>query len=245
MQELIELVFPDGTVASAVRVEDTEDVPLALKKLGLSTPTRVLVLVGGAAGLSTVDVDLLRSLFVEVLAPLAEELDASVVDGGTDSGVMRFMGQAHSEIGATFSLIGVAAVGTVALPSVSNSSHDAALLEPNHTHFILVPGSEWGDESQWIACTASALTEGMSSVTVLVNGGETAWEDVYQSVRVHRPVISIAGTGRTADVLAAALRGESTEERAVRLSASGLIKAVDLAAGAETLVNSIREAFMR
>ena len=76
MHEPIDIAFPDGTIACAVHVEDIEDVPLAMKELGLSVPTRVLVLVGGAAGLSTVDVDLLRSLFVEVLAPLAEELIA-------------------------------------------------------------------------------------------------------------------------------------------------------------------------
>ena len=244
MQEPIEIVFPDEALACAIRVEQEEDLPLALEKLGLHVPTRVLVLVGGAAGVPTVEADSLRSLFVEVLAPLAQELSTSVVDGGTDSGVMRLMGLSRSEIGATFPLVGVAAFGTVALPGGPTPSDDAAPLEPHHTQFVLVPGSVWGCESPWIARTAGKLADGASSVTVLVNGGETAWEDVHHSVIARRPVVVLAGSGRTADVLAAALQGRSTNDRARELCASGLIRAVDLASGTESLTNKIREELM-
>ena len=71
--------------------------------------------------MSDADMARLRPLFVETLAPLAEALGAFVVDGGTDAGVMRLMGQAHAETGATFPLIGVAVTGMVALPDVAPS----------------------------------------------------------------------------------------------------------------------------
>ena len=32
-----------------------------------------------------------------------------------------------------------------------------AQFEPNHTHFVIVPGSDWGDESPWITWVASEL----------------------------------------------------------------------------------------
>jgi hypothetical protein len=161
---------------------------------------------------------------------MAESLGAAVVDGGTDAGVMQLMGQAHHQRNSTFPLVGVAATGTITLPSSSSSRHDAASLEPHHTHFVLVPGSEWGDESPWLARVASELVEGEPSVTIVVNGGETTWEDVKLSVEADRPVVVVSGSGRTADVLAGAPRGEEADERAQRLSESGLIETVELAA---------------
>lgn len=154
---------------------------------------------------------------------------------------MRLMGQARAGMDATFPLIGVAAIGTVALPGVPLSPPDAASLEPHHTHFVLVPGSEWGDESPWLAHVASALADGAPSVTVLVDGGETAWEDVSQSVEAGRPVVAIAGSGRTADKLAGTLRGEITDERAREISASGLLQAVDLTAAFDVLASMIEK----
>jgi hypothetical protein len=164
-----------------------------------------------------------------------------VVDGGTDAGVMRLMGRARSETRATFPLIGVAAIGTVTLPGASPPRPDAAPLEPNHTHFVLAPGSEWGDDSSWLARSASVLAEGAPSVTVVVNGGEHTWTDVSQSVRADRPVIAVSGSGRAADALANVLRGEAPDWRAKELAASGLVQAVDMAAGSDVLTRVIEK----
>jgi hypothetical protein len=151
------------------------------------------------------------------------------------------MGQARAEAGGTFPLIGVAAEGTVTFPNATNSRSEAWPLEPHHTHFVLVPGSNWGDESPWIARVASILANGLPSVTVLVNGGKIAFEDVSQSIKAGRPVVVIAGSGRTADTLAAALRGEVTDRWASVLVASGLLQAIDLTEGSDTLVRVIEE----
>ena len=104
---------------------------------------------------------------------------------------------------------------------------DAVPLDAHHTHFVLVPGAEWGAESPWIAQVGTELAGGLPSVTVLVNGGEIAYADVEHSLRAGRPVLAIAGSGRTADELSSAVRGVPADERAVRLAASGLVRAVD------------------
>jgi hypothetical protein len=68
---------------------------------------------------------------------------------------------------------------------------------------------------------------------VLVNGGKISYKDVACSLHVARPVLTVAGSGRTADQLARAVRGGPADERAVRLAASGLVEVVnadDLAA---------------
>jgi hypothetical protein len=173
----------------------------------------------------------LRPLFAGVLAPLVEALGACVVDGGTDAGVMRLMGEAYAEIGAGFPLIGVASAGTVALPNNIPPRPDAAALEAHHGHFVLTPGEDWGDEAPWLARVASVLAEGVPSVTVLVNGGRVAMEDVLLSVRGRRPVIVVAGSGRLADVLARDSRANTLKSSARELGATGLLQVADLTCG--------------
>jgi hypothetical protein len=69
------------------------------------------------------------------------------------------------------------------------------VLEAHHTHFVLTPGSEWGDESIWISRLATALASTQPSVSVLINGGEIAYQDLAHSVEQLRPVIVIEGSG--------------------------------------------------
>ena len=128
--------------------------------------------------------------------------------------------------GADSPLIGVVPASMVTLPNQSQQATGSLEVEPYHTHFILVPGSRWGDEAPWMTSTVQAMADGSPTVTVLVDGGETAWEDVSESVRAQRPVIVIDGSGRVADILAAALAGKQVEERALRLAGSGFLQAV-------------------
>ncbi len=83
-----------------------------------------------------------------------------------------------------------------------NHSLDAAFLEPHHTHYFLVPGSNWGDESPWLAQIASSLADNHPSVTILINGGEIALVDAIENVKLNRPLIVIGGSGRLADEIA-------------------------------------------
>ena len=82
-------------------------------------------------------------------------------------------------------------------------NRDACLLDPNHTHFILVPGKNWGDESSWIAGVATQLAGEQSSIAVLINGGMIAREmDIPNNMKAGRTVLVIEGTGRAADEFA-------------------------------------------
>ena len=241
MEKPLTFTFSNGLTAYAIRVHRSAELSVALRELDLHQPRPTLVLVGGAGGMSDADLVRLRPLLVETLAPLAETLGVFVVDGGTDAGVMRLMGQARAETDTMFPLIGVAAVGTVALPDGVPPHPEAAPLEPHHTHFVFVPGSDWGDESPWLAYVASMLANGAPSVTVLVNGGEIALEEAAQSVQAGRPVVAVSGSGRAADMLADALRGEVVDVRARKLAASGLLNAVDLTEGPDALGKVLAE----
>jgi hypothetical protein len=206
----------------SVRVRDGDDLPRVLEAAGLSSGP-VLVLVGGAGGLEAGDEAQLAELIRDYLVPVMVRNGGSVVDGGTDSGIMRAIGSARSDAGAQFPLIGVASVGTVRSSDSTPAAESQAEVDPNHTHIVLVPGQEWGDESPWLSEVASALSRGHRSATMLVNGGEIAYRDVHHSLKAGRPVIVLAGSGRTADAIASAASDPSAEERSARIAASPLV----------------------
>ena len=220
------LHFAGGRTAMAQRVDQPGELPDALTSLGLQASLPVVVLVGGAGGLDRAGLDRLRPVFESGLVPVMTHLRGAAIDGGTWSGVMRLLGEARSGARADFPLIGVAAAGTVTLPGGQPPQDDAAPLDPDHTHFVLVPGDDWGDEAGWIAQVATDLADGRPSATVLVNGGEIAYSDVGRSLDAGRPVLTVAGSGRTADQLADAAQGRPADERAVALVKSGLVQAV-------------------
>ena len=228
MKSCLKLTFKNGKTALATQVEQPEELPYALETIGLCGSRPVLVVVGGASNISEADFLRIQRLFVEVLAPIAETLGAYVVDGGTDAGIMRMMGTARTQIGAKFTLVGVTPEGKVALPNHSETATDLTPLEPNHTHFVLVPGKNWGDESPWISCVATMLANDAPSMTVLLNGGEITFKDAFSSVNSGRVVLVIAGSGRTADILVDALCGKATDERAKKLAKSGTLQYIDL-----------------
>ncbi len=214
--------------AAIAKLESLEQISAAIAALQIDHDRPVLVLVGGASKLSATDYARVTQVFEAVLAPIAQQWQAAVIDGGTDTGVMQLMGQAKQRMKGTFPLIGVTPIGLAILPDQSASSESAAPLEPHHSHFFLVPGSDWGAESQWMAAIATEIAKTAPSVTVLINGGEVTWEDALQNVAALRPLITIDHTGRTANLLAAGLRGEPTDDRAIPLIESGLVQSIEL-----------------
>lgn len=136
---------------------------------------------------------------------MAAELGAVVVDGGTDAGVMRMAGAARAssmQAGRrAFPLVGVVAEGLL------RSAEPRAVLDPNHSHRVLVPGDQWGDETVWLFDVAQEIAGSRPIRTVLVNGGPIAQTELEESVRRGVPVTVIAGTGRAADDLAGAAPG--------------------------------------
>ena len=205
--------------ARAVRVERQSDLGDAVSALGLDVGRPVVVIVGGASSMDATDVERARPAFVDGVARVVERLGGTVVDGATDAGVMRLAGDARTTASASYPLVGVIVDGLV-----RTETDDAGLLlEPQHTHFVLVPGTDWGDESEWLAAFASALAGSAPSVTVLANGGAIAWEDVRFSIAERRPIVVLANSGRTADELAAASTLQARE-----LHGSGLVTAVSV-----------------
>lgn len=183
-----------------VHVGLDEPLPSAAGRMGLPTGGPVLVVVGGASGMSEADQATADRTVHQVVLPVVRQTGATVVDGGTASGVMQLIGIAASETGWTGPLVGVAVEGLVAAPG--DAAGDRVPLDPHHTHVLLVPGSAWGDEAPLLARLATLLAAGAPSATLLVNGGDIGRTDIASSRAEGRPVIVLRGSGRLADELA-------------------------------------------
>lgn len=237
------VVSESASTARQTRVSAVQEIPAALDALMLRRGRPVLVLVGGAAGMDETYMDMLTTVLQKAVLPPLRDYGAAVVDGGTDCGVMRIIGRARAAAGGRFPLVGVAAEGTVMLEEGMPGASEAAKPEPNHTHLVLVPGANWGDESPWLADVADALADGGPSATVVVNGGKITYDDVAGSLARGRPVLVLAGTGRTADAIAEARSGLSVDPRAVQIATSALthiVPAGDTEAIAEVVDCALR-----
>lgn len=243
MKSAYPLTFPNQATAKAIELTSPSQVAAALQAIDMPSPRATLVIIGGASGLTEEYLDCLEQLFVEVICPFVETHQLAVVDGGTDSGVMRLIGMARAETQAQFPLLGVVVRSKISLPGES-ISQDAAALEPNHTHFVLVPGQRWGDESPWISQVADAVAASLSSATLLINGGSIALhQDVPNSLDSLRPVLVIAGSGRAADQLALALQGDAKDTQLASMISTGLIQAVALDGGEAKVHQALTQVF--
>lgn len=243
--KLSHFCFKNQHTATGSQIEQWSDLQELPYQLGIATGQPVLVLVGGASKMEPEALGQLQQFFIQVLAPLMQGLNGVVIDGGTNCGVMQLMGQARQQIGATFPLIGVCAIGTVILPDgTPPPSPDAAELEPHHSHFVLVPGEDWGAESPWLAKLATVIADGFPSCTLVSNGGEITWQDVGFSVDEGRTTFVLDGSGRTADAIAAALKGEESDPRSQPLIASGYLQRLALADDLQQLYQVLQTGLM-
>jgi hypothetical protein len=217
----------DPAELACVRVGQPGDLPAALDALGVRRGRPVVLLIGGAGGMTDEQLAL-AARALEPLVPALDGWDAAVVDGGTDAGVMRVMGAARFAAGARFPLIGVAAAGTVVAPG-EPPGPDRAALDPHHTRVILVPGDDWGDESPWLSRVADVIADGQPSLALVVNGGAITYDDLGHSIQAGRPALVLDGTGRTADAIAAARTGDGGDLRASRLAAAPGLRTVPAA----------------
>lgn len=187
-------VFPD----------ERSNLAQAISELQLEDNHPVIVLIGG--NIDEVQAKATRRA-IQTISRIAEDMNTLIICGGTDMGVMAEIGQTRSRKNYKFPLVGVAPEELVTWPGGPRSTKflwwgkKRWQLEPHYTHFILVPGSQFGDESPWIVDTATILSKGKRSVTILINGGEVSRKDIELSLKHGRPVIALSRTGRLADEL--------------------------------------------
>ena len=193
-----------GKTVEVATVHEAAEIQGALDELGISHPKTVIVLVGGAGGMSWLQKFPTRKA-IAVVANVAEETHSAVIDGGSQAGVMLEMGNQRKRKKYSFPLIGVVH------ESLLSRRAAESILDPNHTHFLLVPGTRWGDESSWISKIATAIAGPEKSLTVLVNGGDVSRRDVENSHLEGRHTVILRGTGRLADEITITPNGSAVD----------------------------------
>jgi len=209
-----------------------DDVPPRLGWSG-SDPTLTILLFGGADRMSRTEVRRLRPFFDDAFVPALHDLDAVVVDGGTDAGVMRLVGEAAAARPERPRLVGVAPRSRVR--AAPDDPPDRVALAPGHSDFVLVPGADWGDEGPWLPLVADRISGGRKA-TVVANGGEIAWREAIASLARDELVVTVAGSGRTADRLAALAAGTAEERLAAGLPVTGRLVAIPVDADRRALL---------
>lgn len=195
--------FPTRRVL-CVFPEELTDLGQAISELQLTDTYPVIVLIGG--GIDEQQAAATRRAILSI-SRIADEMKALIICGGTDMGVMAEIGRIRWKSGYTFPLVGITPEELVTWTDGPRSTKflwwgkQRWQLEPHYTHFILVPGSQFGDESPWIVDAASLLSRDQRSVTILINGGEISRKDIHLSLESGRPVIALSRTGRLADEL--------------------------------------------
>ena len=210
----VEMLSVNEVSRAAIRPDRFDELADGLNLLGFSGNHPAIVIVGGAGGMTPEDIEKVQAFFELRLVPFADSKDAVIIDGGTDSGVMAAIGRAVKHAGGHVPVVGVVAREIELVDT---------FLEPNHSHFILCPGTRWGDESEWIAAAAKAVSGLLARVTIMINGGQIAWEDARVNIEYGSPVVIAEGSGRTADVIAETSIGMKFEPRALSLIRTGKI----------------------
>lgn len=199
----LKISFPEQP-ALCVFPAKRSDLAQSISELRLEGNYPVIVLIG--SDIEEQQADLTRHA-IQTISRLVKDLNAGVVCGGTDMGVMAEIGQIRWRNHYKFPLVGVAPEKLVTWPGGPKSTNilwwgtKRWELEPHCSHFILVPGNEIGDETPWMIDTATILSKGHGSVTILINGDEVSRKAIELSLENGRPVIAISRTGRLADEL--------------------------------------------
>jgi TRPM family ion channel/conflict system pore-forming effector with SLATT domain/uncharacterized protein DUF4231 len=189
-----------GPIIKWVEAGESDSPAELLAKLRLRRGGRPVILVCGGAKLRGKEAQLCRKALGPAVSQAACVAGAAVVDGGTDAGVMSIVGRARAaDRSAIRVLVGVAPRRKVRLPGERG---DGVAFEPNHTHAVLAPGAEFGDERETLFDTVAALAGRHPVAVVLAGGGTQAREEALETVHRGWPLLVLAGTGGTADAVA-------------------------------------------
>ncbi len=196
------IVFANNRTATAALPDAGAQAHDIISALGIKDQRAVLLLIGGANSIEPELQPKLTQLFGRGVARAAATLQAVVVDGGTQAGVMAMMGQGVADRGYKTSLIGVAPLAVVKYPGSSGSGEIA--LDHNHSHFVLVDGKTWGDETSMLFRLVGELKKTVPAAVLVAGGGAVSRNEALLAVRQNLSLIVVEGSGGLADEIATA-----------------------------------------
>jgi len=195
--------FDNGNYARVASVKISEEALDVRALLRLPYMDYALSVHAGAASADEQLIADLKTVFPAQLAPLIAAHNVTVLDGGTQAGLVGIMGALRQQTNGTFPLVGVLPADGAELPGEVPTDTRYSL-EPNHTHFALVQGGSWGVESDLLVNMGRVVAR--QPVALLINGGEIVRKEALMHARAGNPLLVLAGSGRVADEIVDALK---------------------------------------
>jgi hypothetical protein len=194
--------FHNGSQARALYVSRSTSSQQIIESLELPKPRALVVLNGGTVELKGLLQMRLRQLLQDGLACIAQEEGITLVTGGTNAGIFALLGEGLAKWGRSAPCIGVAVADLVRWP-IDPAGGES--LEPHHSHFVLIPGENWGDETMTMYDLVASLSHICPSLAIFAGGGEITKREMEVNVEQEREMILLAGSGRTTDTVIGAL----------------------------------------
>src|SRR6266571_4023993 len=111
-----QITFPNGNKAWVVTPAKNASYTEIIQELDIQHPKALLMISGGAANMDESEKNALAPLFSDGIASIAAEMEAMIIDGGTQAGVIELVGLGVAEQGRQSELLGVAPDGKVTYP---------------------------------------------------------------------------------------------------------------------------------
>jgi hypothetical protein len=223
--------FPNGNKACQITVPKSVDIETTIENLGLPPARAVLIINGGTADLDRQVTERLKKIFKHLAKFIVDE-EITVVTGGTNAQLFGLYGRALQKLGGSVApCIGVTVKGKAGFNR----------LEPNHTHFILVEGDRWSDETSVMYKLISVLAKHRLSLAFFIGGGEFTIKEMVQNIAQNREMIFLEGVGGlTDDVIAAKPGARHPDTRIENILKKARITVVPAVQSAVELVKIFR-----
>ncbi|MBI5957533.1 MAG: hypothetical protein HY866_02285 [Chloroflexi bacterium] len=192
--------FDETHTAVAVRALPYEAPESVLNRLNLPAYRGILVIHGGAANMEEEMILAVRQFLGITLGPLAQNERLLIAAGGTQFGVSMLLGEIRQQVGGNYPLLGVLPFQRASYPGGPPPDDRYLPLHPAYSHFVFVEGSEFGEESPLLVGLLQAC--GKPGLALIINGGEIVLQEARTHAESGNRLVTLAGSGRTADQLA-------------------------------------------
>ena len=182
----------------------------------------IIIAMGGAAQNFDMAPEL-RQAFDVGLAQVVTFAKSTIVTGGTNTGIMKLVGETMSRVKAECPIIGIPSQGstidgdqfngvfgetvTYDVPS-SRADKKGAPIDPNHTHFLIMdsgkePGESWGSEVQPMNDFKVRLAKltGAVIINLILGGGPQTLKLIKSALDSKTAVVLVVGTGQACDAI--------------------------------------------
>ncbi len=247
------ITFRNGNRVRAIFVDKRTPAQQIVSRLQLPRPRALVILNGTTDKIEPRIRSCLASLLQDGLARIAAEEQLTLITGGTWSGIFALLGEGLAIWGRRGPCIGVTVGSRVTWPGrikvrppLRWLRSKRTPLEAHHSHFVLVEGRRWGDETGVMYELAGELAKGCPSLALFAGGGKVTLDEMERNVDQGRKMVLLVGSGRVTDAIGEVLvRKEAKTDRIVRIAEHGDISLFDVREGEAALRQLIQDLLIK